>query len=213
MRSEPIEQAAPRDRRAGAGGGGRKRRAPRKMTAARLERIAAAHLQRHASSVENLRRVLRRRIATSCAEHEQDAADFEAPLDELLARLERAGLLDDRRYAESLLRRGRARGASAREITARLRHKGVAPEVIAAVMHDEAGGSGGASAGAESDAAEVDAAWRYARRRRLGPYREDPELRRERRERDLAALGRRGFGYGTASRVIDGAPEDAPGRG
>ena len=45
-------------------------------------------------------------------------------------------------------------------------------------------------------------ALRYARRRRLGPYRPDGE-RAERRARDLAALDRQGFGYAVACRVID----------
>jgi regulatory protein len=49
--------------------------------------------------------------------------------------------------------------------------------------------------------AELRAALRYARRRRLGPFR--LEGRAERRDRDLAALGRQGFDYETARRVID----------
>jgi len=41
-----------------------------------------------------------------------------------------------------------------------------------------------------------------ARRRRLGPYRM-PEVRAERRDKDLAALARAGFDYDTARRVIE----------
>ncbi|MGY8803890.1 MAG: regulatory protein RecX, partial [bacterium] len=44
---------------------------------------------------------------------------------------------------------------------------------------------------------------RYARRRRLGQFRLDPDVREERRQRDLAALGRSGFSYGIASRIIE----------
>jgi regulatory protein len=47
------------------------------------------------------------------------------------------------------------------------------------------------------------AAAAYARRRRLGPFRRVPEERAERRQKDLAALARRGFGYGVAKQVID----------
>ena len=46
------------------------------------------------------------------------------------------------------------------------------------------------------------AAARYARRRRLGPFRAAPE-REERRQRDLAALARAGFAYDVARRVIE----------
>jgi len=184
-------------------GGQRKRRVPRVMTPARLERIAVAHLQRHASSVENLRRVLRRRIARSCTHHDRDPAELEDPLSELLVRLERAGLLDDRRYGASLVRTARARGASRREIESKLRFKGIDPELARALTHDEGDG--------DPEKAETEAAWRYARRRRLGPYRNDPETRLERRQRDLAALGRRGFGYGIACQVVDGDLDDEPG--
>jgi regulatory protein len=40
---------------------------------------------------------------------------------------------------------------------------------------------------------ELAAALAYARRRRLGPYR-SPAARTDLREKDLAALGRQGFG-------------------
>ena len=51
---------------------------------------------------------------------------------------------------------------------------------------------------------ELTAAYKYARRRRLGPYRL-PEARAARRDRDLAALARAGFGYDIARRVVDAA--------
>jgi len=46
------------------------------------------------------------------------------------------------------------------------------------------------------------AAAAYARRRRLGPFRR-PDQRDEKRDKDLAALARQGFGYDTATRIID----------
>jgi regulatory protein len=47
-----------------------------------------------------------------------------------------------------------------------------------------------------------------ARRRRLGPYR--PEADREaRREKDLAALARAGFGYDIARTVIEASDIEA----
>jgi len=62
----------------------------------------------------------------------------------------------------------------------------------------------GALAALAEQAAEPDlaAALAYARRRRIGPYRggpADPAAR----ERELAALGRRGFTYETARRVVE----------
>ena len=179
---------------------GRARKGPRRMNEARLERIAVAHLERFGSSVANLRMVLRRRIAKSCDHHDDDPARFDAPLEELLVRLERMGLLDDRRYGESVVRIGRGRGQSGRAIRAKLRQKGLDPALCDELL-------GGGDSDADTDP-EFEAAWRYARRRRIGPFRLDPELRREQRQRDLAALGRRGFGYGVAQSVIDGELED-----
>ena len=174
------------------------RKPPRKMNPARLERIAVAHLQRFGSSAANLKRVLRRRIERSCEHHGDDPADFEAPLDELIARLEDLDFLDDRRYGASLLRSARARGASTREIRVKLRHKGLDPALCDELLKEEARKEG--EAGQDAD---FESAWRYARRRRLGPFRRDADLRLEHRQRDLAALGRRGFGYPVACRVID----------
>lgn len=169
------------------------------MSPARLERIAVAHLERFGSSVENLRRVLRRRIARSCEQHEDDPAAFEKPLDELLGRLQRTGVLDDRLYGASVVRSARARGSSSRAIRAKLQQKGLAPALCEELVRDDPAGGGDA---------EAEAARRYARRRRLGPFRVDPEARRANRQRDLAALARRGFDYPVAARVIDADDAD-----
>lgn len=46
-----------------------------------------------------------------------------------------------------------------------------------------------------------------ARRRRLGPFRRTG--REEHREKDMAALGRAGFGYQIARKVVDAEDPDA----
>ena len=50
---------------------------------------------------------------------------------------------------------------------------------------------------------EERAALTYCRKRRIGPYRA-ADGREALREKDMAALARRGFSYGVACRVIDG---------
>ena len=52
---------------------------------------------------------------------------------------------------------------------------------------------------------DLAAAAAYARKRRIGPYRPEGE-RQSQADRDLAALGRRGFSYETARQVL--AAED-----
>jgi regulatory protein len=74
-----------------------------------------------------------------------------------------------------------------------LQQKGIGRSDIAAAL---------AALEVEYGDSELVAAYNYARRRRLGPYRAQ-EARDERRERDLAALARAGFGFDTARRVVD----------
>ncbi len=172
---------------------------PKPVTAVRLEKAALVYLGRYASSAQNLRRVLLRRLKR--AKLASDDPAYGAALgwiEQLLARLTANGLIDDRSYAEaqaaSLRRRGLARGAIGR----RLGVKGVGREQIAAALATLETGPGDA---------DLLAALVLARRRRLGPFRATSE-RRARRGRDLAALGRAGFGYRIAQKVIDATDPD-----
>ena len=175
------------------------RRGPPPATAERLEASALYYLQRFASSAENLRRVLERRVERSARQHGTDRAAGRALVDALVQRLQAAGLLDDRGYAEakaaSLHRRGASLGIIRRKLTA----KGVAAEHAAS-----------ATAALAETIAEPDlaAAIALARRRRLGPWRVAGD-RGAWRLKDLAVLGRAGFDYATARRVIDAADAEA----
>ena len=123
--------------------------------------------------------------------HGTDREEGRAAVERVIARLAGLGLLDDARYARERVRGLLARGTSAAMIRARLGAKALPREQIDQALAEQAGGAD----------SELRAALRYAQRRRLGPFR--PEGRAERRERDLAALGRQGFDYETARRVID----------
>jgi regulatory protein len=183
----------------GGSSGRRARRAPRRITPAYLDNCAKFYLERYASSAENLRRVLYRRVWKSCAHHGTDAAEARAWVDELVARYARAGLVDDGLYAGGRARALFRQGVPPAMIRRRLQAKGVGEAEIA-----------GALAQLADDVADPDfaAAVAYARRRRLGPW-SRPDGRAARREKDLAAMARAGFGYDVARRVIDAADEDA----
>lgn len=173
------------------------RKQPRPPTPARLERWALYYLGRHASSASNLRRVLMRRVEKHAAELKTDVEACRSDVDILVARLVEQEYVDDRRFAEGIVKRMRARGASRLRVQASLLQKGVSAELASdALGSSEAKGDGG----------DLVAAARYARRRRLGPFRLDPEQRSDRLQRDLGALARAGFSYSIASRVID-APD------
>jgi regulatory protein len=171
----------------------KKRRKPKPATAARLEKAALAHIDRYATSAANLRNVLMRRVERSIRLHDTDRDEATEWVDAIIAKLLERRLLDDAAYARGRARSLHRSGASRRKIAGWLQHKGVGRDDIdgaLAMLDDEYGNS------------DMVAACNYARRRRLGPYRL-PEVREERRERDLASLARAGFGYDTARRVIE----------
>ena len=58
---------------------------PRKVTEAYLQRAALAYLERYASSAENLRRVLRRKVDKRCRLRGEDPAEFRDMIDEVVA--------------------------------------------------------------------------------------------------------------------------------
>lgn len=171
---------------------------PRKVTADSLARAALHYLERYATSAANLRRVLMRRVLRSAETHGGDPAEGAAMVDALIARYRQSGLLDDATYARLHAESLHRQGASQRLTRAKLAGKGVDAEDI-----------GQALASLEEAAPEPDlaAACNYARRRRLGPWRRND--REGSRDRDLAALGRQGFGYDVARKVVDAEDPEA----
>lgn len=171
------------------------KKAPRKATATYLRNAALFYLDRYASSTANLRRILMAKVERSVRAHDTDRAEGVADVEALLADFARDGVLDDARYAEGRALALFRRGASARAIRARLAAKGVARDHIDHAI---------ATLSDEMDEPDMIAALTFARRRRLGPYRPQ-SARADRRTRDLASLGRQGFAYDVARRIIDAA--------
>ncbi|MBD2747469.1 regulatory protein RecX [Microvirga sp. BT688] len=169
------------------------RKPPRKVTAAYLQRAAMSYLERYASSAENLRRVLRRKVDKRCRLRGEDPAEFHEMIDEVVARSLKIGLIDDTRYAEARVATLRRRGGSARAIQAKLSAKGVDRGTIAAALEGEEGD-------------EAQAARAFARRRKLGPFR--PGERAPYRDKDLAAMARAGFRFDVARSIIEGEREE-----
>jgi regulatory protein len=174
--------------------------APAPVDRALLEKWALAYLERYASSAENLRRVLQRRVwrrakGDGAADGARDGEAERAAgalIDALVARYRSSGLINDAAYAAGRARGGLARGRSPRRIAAGLAAKGVGPEDAAAAV----------AALAEDGAdPELAAACAYARRRRLGPFRRDPGAAAD-RQRELAAVARAGFGRRAAEAVL-----------
>lgn len=171
----------------------RKRKVPRAVTPAYLERAAQDYLGRYASSSENLRRVLMRKVERRCRLRGEEAEPFREAVDDVVAKARRIGMIDDRIYTEARVASLRRRGNSGRLIQAKLAAKGLDRGDICQALD-------------EADCDETEAARRLVRRRRLGPCR--TSLRREHRDRDIAVLARAGFSLSIAMAAIDEDVED-----
>lgn len=112
---------------------GRRRLGLKPPTKESLRRAALAYLERYASSSENLRQVLQRRLLR--AEHRgltHDCTDDD--IDEILRSVTSLGLLDDGHYAESRVLSLHRRGWSRHRIQADLMRKGLGEEDVRAAF-------------------------------------------------------------------------------
>jgi regulatory protein len=149
-----------------------------------LERWALHYLGRYASSAENLRRVLTRRVRRRSPE----AAPAAAPIIvALVARYRESGLLDDAAYAAARMQALHRRGESMRAMRARLAAKGVSAADVADAVSS-----------LRAPDPDLAAACAFARRRRLGPFRRAVANH----PRELGAFARAGFSRRVAEAVL-----------
>jgi regulatory protein len=167
-------------------------RSKRPWTERSLERSAIHYLERYAAPRVHLRRVLVTKLRRRANEERVDLAEAMTWLDPLLDRLEASGLLNDAKFARDRAARLHRQGSAPRLIRAKLAQKGVTGEVVDQAL------------AALGDEAELMAAASYARRRKLGTWGDGNP---DHRSRDLARMGRRGFGYDVSRRVLE-ADED-----
>lgn len=165
---------------------------PDPTSPAELEKAALRYLERRDASTAQLRRVLLRRAVQASAEERERVREH---IDELLARYQASRLIDDARYAESLVRSLRDRGASSIRIRLKLRQRGIDDVTMHGVLERLAD---------DTQQTELTAARAYARRRRLrARYDLDDPAQRQ---KALAALARQGFSYDVCTAAL--APED-----
>jgi regulatory protein len=184
-----------RSRSAPGDGGG----SERAIDAALIEEWALGYLGRYASTAENLRQVLRRRVrrrlALGRAGDLEDAAAIRKLIDTLVARYRETALVNDAAYAAGRARRGVTQGRSLRRIAAGLAAKGVGAADAAAAI---------AALRDETTDPDLAAAIAFARRRHFGLFRTDQRPREpgELHRAELAAFARAGFTRRTAETVL-----------
>lgn len=172
------------------------RRKPKKITESYLRNLLAWYLDRHDAPKAHIRRLMMQRVNRAVAFHDQDRDEAVALLDDALTFFERSGLIDDARWGELAIERWRRRGVSQRVIRGRLSAKGVSHELIQTLLRPD------------HDAEHL-AALRLARRRRIGPWNPDPSDDHDLRRKHLGILGRAGFSYDLARRVLDETDREA----
>lgn len=170
------------------------RRKPRKtqpMDLAWLEERASQYAARWETSAASVATLLERKILERCERTEESADPILAMIPSVVAKLLDRGYVDDRRFASGALDRARRQGASTLRIRAKLTAKGISESLIDELLSEETPGS------------ESQAAWKLARRRRLGPYLDDPDERRASRDRQLGVFSRQGFEHEIALQIVD----------
>lgn len=155
-------------------------------TAANLMQVATRYLAQRAASTQHLRQLLLRRMRRQAAApmfEVENAAELAPLVDDVIARLTEAGLLDDSSYAASRARVLAAKGFPPWRVRRELANNGLEdPKLITDVL--------------DSDVQ----ARRFAERKRLGPFRVPG--RRDSGDKDLRALLRAGFSLRIARRVL-----------
>jgi len=168
---------------------------PKPVTRPRLRRQIDHYLDRYATTEAHLRRLFRRRIQRAAAHHGSDPAEGEAWLEEEIRRVVRLGIVNDAQFATDRARTLVRRGNGPRQVRSKLVAKGVATELVEAAL--------AAVAEELGDPTRI-AAFRFARRRKLGPFTAGgPPEDRDVQQRQLGKLARAGFGYDVARAIIE----------
>jgi regulatory protein len=156
------------------------------LDAPALERLALRYVERFQTTRARLAQYLARKVRERG--WDGDPADPHAIADRFAA----LGYLDDRAYAEARASALGRRGLGARRVAGALMQAGVGEEDrdhVAPAVAAEA----------------VEAALRFARRRRIGPFADQP-AERDAREKQLAAMLRAGHPLDLARRIVRLAP-------
>ena len=149
----------------------------------RLQELALRYVGKYATTRAKLIAYLARKVRERGWEDVQEA-DF----DGIAERFSELGYVDDAAYALAKSRALSSRGYGRRRLDQKLRQAGIGDE-------------DGSAARAHAQSEEVEAALRYARRRRIGPFGtgyDDPRQR----EKAIGAMVRAGHSFGLARRIV-----------
>lgn len=168
---------------------GQEKKKVKKISPSYLRNLALWYLDRFGGTAARVEQTLMKRVRAAEAEH-GPTPEAGAWVAETLRELTKTGLINDAEFARARVAKGLRQSKSRRLIAADLARAGVAPDIGSAALE---------AAYADQAVSDLDAARAYARRRRLGAYRSDPEPYRQ---KDMAAMARRGFSFDDARRAL-----------
>ena len=164
----------------------------------RLMNKAVDYLGRYASSRHKLGQILQRFASRKLTDYDTD--DIAAAIEQTIDQCSQLGYLDDRQFAVTVARSQRRLGRSQAVIRQRLRQHALGDDIIAHAL---------AEADENSANGDLQAAIRFAQRRRLGPFAQRHSAHHQRldaqqwKQRDLGAMARAGFSMATSRQVLD----------
>ena len=164
------------------------RRALPPLDESKLNELALRYVGRFATTRSKLRSYLSRKLR----ERGWDGAR-EADPERIAERFAEQGYINDAAYALAKSQALTGRGYGKRRVLERLREAGVAED-------------DGAAARDHADSEAIEAALRFARRRRIGPFATEPITDPRVREKALGAMIRAGHGFAIARAIVALAP-------
>ena len=164
------------------------------------------------------RRLKKRLMVVEEEEGAREKIEAEELISNEVARLVKAGLVSDARYAESRARSGLTAGRGQRRIAMDLALKGISKEIAEDAIREASREVTGTLGRLDVDddevqrSAEWEAAETFARKKRFGPYRGSvlPEDRLEAQKiwrREASSMARRGFSIDMIREILDREPE------
>ncbi len=174
----------------------RKPKTPKKITPTYLHNSGLYYLERFSASKKHFITVMSRKAKRSCMHHtDQNYDECIQMVHELADKFEKVGLLNDDLYTNGLVNSLRRKGKSEKAIISKMHVKGIDPEktvnALKALDNDLF---------ETPQEAELYAAMKLARKKRIGPFFQGDE---ENVQKSLGVFARAGFSYDISKQVID----------
>lgn len=188
----------------------KEKRPPKKITPSYLHNSGIYYLERFVASKSHFKTVMARKAKRSCMHHkEQDYDECLKMVAEIADKFEDMGLLNDALYTTGMVTSLRRRGLSRNAIIQKMRIKGIDPPDTISALND----LDEAHHDTEKNA-EIAAALRLARKKKMGPYRMNTlqssshDDQAKELNRHMGRFARAGFSYEITKYVLEMDEDD-----